>query len=408
MTEVRDHGGESSDDRDAHWLPTTSLASWLIVALSRSSASAATPTSRSSRRSKGNAHHASSRRDTSRLPRTRRMASRGQRAGPESFVLHVGPGLTNATTGVATAAFDSVPMLVIAGDVPSYYEGRGPHQEFNLRRDADQVSVYEPFVKRAWRVRRARPGAAHPCPSVGPGDCRPARTSTRVDPDGHPCRAPGSERGWPASTVERPTLSATTASAIAEQLRSAERPVLLAGGGTRRAAAQVRRLAECAGLPVLHTLMGTGVLPPDHPQLVGMIGFWGSPAANRLASTADVLLAVGTRFPETDSSSWEHGVTFSIPPTRLHPGRPRSPRAGPQLPDVHRGHCRRCAGSGGDHRGVRCNRRPSAGTTGKRCVPNASSFWRRARANAIVRLSFRCFLNESWRTSGAPPRMPSS
>jgi acetolactate synthase-1/2/3 large subunit len=63
--------------------------------------------------------------------------------------------------------------------------------------------------------------------------------------------------------------------------------------------------------------MGTGVLPPDHPQLLGMIGFWGSTAANRLASEADVILAVGTRFPETDSSSWEQGVTFNIPPTRL-------------------------------------------------------------------------------------------
>ena len=73
---------------------------------------------------------------------------------PGVVLLHVGPGVTNATTGVATAAFDSVPLLVIAGDVPSYYEGRGPHQEFNLRTDADQISVYEPFVKRAWRVRR--------------------------------------------------------------------------------------------------------------------------------------------------------------------------------------------------------------------------------------------------------------
>ena len=74
---------------------------------------------------------------------------------PGVVILHVGPGMTNAATGVATASFDSVPMLVLAGDVPSYYEGRGPHQEFNLRRDADQVSVYEPFVKRAWRVHRA-------------------------------------------------------------------------------------------------------------------------------------------------------------------------------------------------------------------------------------------------------------
>ena len=80
---------------------------------------------------------------------------------------------------------------------------------------------------------------------------------------------------------------------------------------------EVRRLAEIVGAPVAHTLMGTGVLPPDHPQLVGVVGFWGSPAANRLASKADVILAVGTRFPETDSSSWEPGVTFDIPPTRL-------------------------------------------------------------------------------------------
>ncbi len=79
----------------------------------------------------------------------------------------------------------------------------------------------------------------------------------------------------------------------------------------------MRHLAERVGAPVAHSLMGTGVLPPDHPQLLGMIGFWGSPTANRLAREADVILAVGTRFPETDSSSWEQGVTFSIPPTRL-------------------------------------------------------------------------------------------
>ena len=63
--------------------------------------------------------------------------------------------------------------------------------------------------------------------------------------------------------------------------------------------------------------MGAGALPPGHPQLVGTVGFWGSPVANRLAAQADVILAVGTRFPETDSSSWQEGVTFRIPPTKL-------------------------------------------------------------------------------------------
>ena len=99
--------------------------------------------------------------------------------------------------------------------------------------------------------------------------------------------------------------------------RLAERPFILAGGGTRRASAELLRLAEAAQVPVGHTLMGSGALPPDHPQLMGMVGFWGSPVANRLASTADLVLAVGTRFPETDSSSWEQGATFAIPPTRL-------------------------------------------------------------------------------------------
>ena len=121
----------------------------------------------------------------------------------------------------------------------------------------------------------------------------------------------------PPSPVSRPAISEATAAAIASELRQAARPVLLAGGGTRRAAREVRQLAELTGMPVAHTLMGTGVLPPGHPQLLGIIGFWGSPTANRLASEADVILAVGTRFPETDSSSWEPGVTFRIPPTRL-------------------------------------------------------------------------------------------
>ena len=235
---------------------------------------------------------------------------------PGVVVLHVGPGITNAATGVATAAFDSVPMIVIAGDVPSYYEGRGPHQEFNLRRDADQTSVYEPFVKRTWRITRADQVPrvlARAWDLALAGRPGPVLVSVPMDILAEVFEADV----HPASPLERPTLSSATASAIAEELRAARRPLILAGGGTRRAVAEVRRVAELTGAPVAHTLMGTGVLPPGHTQLIGILGFWGSPAANRLASEADVILAVGTRFPETDSSSWEHGVTFAIPPTRL-------------------------------------------------------------------------------------------
>src|SRR5213596_2975475 len=80
------------------------------------------------------------------------------RASGKTGVLltHLGPGLTNACTGVANAALDSIPMIVIAGDVPSHYYGRHPHQEFNLHQDADQCQIYRPFCKRVYRVDRAQ------------------------------------------------------------------------------------------------------------------------------------------------------------------------------------------------------------------------------------------------------------
>src|SRR5499427_10568658 len=74
---------------------------------------------------------------------------------PGVLLTHLGPGLTNACTGVANAALDSIPMVVIAGDVPSYYYGRHPHQEVNRNVDADQFEIYRPFCKRVYRVDRA-------------------------------------------------------------------------------------------------------------------------------------------------------------------------------------------------------------------------------------------------------------
>src|SRR6188508_1164139 len=73
---------------------------------------------------------------------------------PGVVLSHLGPGLTNAATGVANAALDSIPMVVIAGDVQSYFHGRHPHQEVNLHNDASQLEIYRPFCKRVYRVDR--------------------------------------------------------------------------------------------------------------------------------------------------------------------------------------------------------------------------------------------------------------
>src|SRR5205814_7440366 len=106
---------------------------------------------------------------------------------------------------------------------------------------------------------------------------------------------------------------------IVSALATAERPVLYAGGGvlSARASAELVALAEALEVPIAHSLMGKGAVREDHPLLLGMTGFWGTPIANEKCRTADVILAVGTRFAEANSSSWDPRFTFDIPPTRL-------------------------------------------------------------------------------------------
>ena len=86
------------------------------------------------------------------------------------------------------------------------------------------------------------------------------------------------------------------------------------------------------GVPVAHSLMGKGALSDDHPLVLGMTGFWGTSLVNQKTLGADVILAIGTRFKEADSSSWYRRYTFDIPPTRLATHRYRSERDRAQLP----------------------------------------------------------------------------
>ncbi len=239
---------------------------------------------------------------------------------PGVLLTHLGPGLTNACTGVANAALDSIPMVVIAGDVQSYYHGRHPHQEFNLHQDADQAQIYRPFCKRVYRVDRAADlprvmeRAFHLAQAGRPG---PVLVDIPMDlfSEDLPIDA---FRQVPAP-LARPTLDPSVAERIVEALATAERPVLYAGGGvlSARATAELAALAEALDVPVAHTLMGKGCLTEHHPLLLGQTGFWGTPISNEKCRTADLIVAVGTRLAEANSSSWDPRFTFSIPPTRL-------------------------------------------------------------------------------------------
>jgi acetolactate synthase I/II/III large subunit len=239
---------------------------------------------------------------------------------PGVLLTHLGPGLTNAATGVANAALDSIPMVVIAGDVQSYFHGRHPHQEVNLHQDADQYQIYRPFCKRVYRVDHARDlprviERAFHLAQTG----RPGPVLVDVPMDVFSTSLPIDAFSKTPAEIARPSIDAATAERIVTALATAERPVLYAGGGvlSARASAELTALAEALELPIAHTLMGKGVVREDHPLLLGMTGFWGTPIANEKCRTADVILAVGTRFAEANSSSWDPRFTFNIPPTRL-------------------------------------------------------------------------------------------
>lgn len=236
------------------------------------------------------------------------------------LMTHLGPGLTNAATGVANAALDSIPMVVIAGDIPTYYYGRHPHQEVNLHQDADQFQIFRPFCKRVYRVDNVRDlpriveRAFHLAQSGRPGpvlvDVPMDIFSADLEIDAFATTPP---------EIAKSGLDPATAARIVDALATSRRPVLYAGGGvlSARATQELQALAEALQVPVAHTLMGKGCLPHEHPLLLGQSGFWGTPIANEKCRTADLIVAIGTRLAEANSSSWDPRFTFSIPPTRL-------------------------------------------------------------------------------------------
>ena len=239
---------------------------------------------------------------------------------PGVVLSHLGPGLTNASTGVANAALDSIPMVVIAGDVPSYYYGRHPHQEMNLHKDANQSEMYQPFCKRVYRVDRvedlprAVERAFYLCQSGRPG---PVLVDVPMDIFSADLLE-GSFAKTPPKLAKQ-AIDPESVEYIVDALAKAERPVLYAGGGviSSHATEELAALAEALELPVSHTLMGKGCMKEDHPLLAGQTGFWGIPVSNELCREADLILAVGTRLAEANSSSWNEEYTFKIGPTRL-------------------------------------------------------------------------------------------
>lgn len=244
--------------------------------------------------------------------------------GKASVLLsHLSPGLTNAATGVANAAMDCIPMVVIAGDVPTHYYGKHPHQEVNLHADASQYEIYRPFVKRAWRVDTpelfpeiiekafalAENGQPGPVLVDVPMDIFSAKIDTSLfDRLRHNTKS-----------LTKPSMDEETAARIVHSLVGAKSPLLYVGGGVALAGAtrELEQFVDHLNIPVAHSLMGKGMLRDDHPFTLGMTGFWGTKFINDKCLQADWVLGLGTRFKEVDCSSWYADYTFNFPPSKL-------------------------------------------------------------------------------------------
>lgn len=236
---------------------------------------------------------------------------------------HLGPGIMNTVTGVGNASLDSIPMVLIAGDVPRYYYGKHPHQEVNLHADASQYEILRPIVKRAWRVDdpEAVPEildkAFRLAESGRPG---PVLISVPMDVFSEEIEEDLFARTYHDShETIRPALAPSAAKAIAKKLVEAKNPVIHAGGGVLSAGAskELQELAEFLDIPISRTLMGQGCISDTHPLMLGQTGFWGLEFTHKFTANADILLALGTRFAEADSSSWYPGVTFDMRKTEL-------------------------------------------------------------------------------------------
>jgi acetolactate synthase-1/2/3 large subunit len=216
-----------------------------------------------------------------------------------------GPGVTNAVTGIATAYMDSIPMVVITGQVPTHAIGQDAFQE------CDTVGITRPCVKHNYLVKDVRELAAtikkafYLATTGRPGpvlvDIPKDVTAQRCEfhyPETVALRSYNPVRKGHPGQIKK----------AVQLLTEAKRPMVYAGGGVvlSDAAPQLREFVKLLGFPCTNTLMGLGAYPGTDQQFLGMLGMHGTYEANMAMQHCDVLLAVGARFDDRVIGNPEH------------------------------------------------------------------------------------------------------
>ena len=234
-----------------------------------------------------------------------------------------GPGVTNTVTGIATAYMDSIPMVVLTGQVPTQYIGQDAFQE------CDTVGITRPCVKHNFLVKDVKDLAltikkAFHIASTG----RPGPVVVDIPKD---ITAQMCEFDYP-KTIQMRSYNPVVKGHLGQikravqMLQEAKRPIIYTGGGVilSDAAEKLTQLARKLDFPVTNTLMGLGGFPATDPQFVGMLGMHGTFEANNAMHYADVILAIGARFddrvignPEHFSSEKRRVIHIDIDPSSI-------------------------------------------------------------------------------------------
>ena len=215
-----------------------------------------------------------------------------------------GPGATNLLTGIATAQADSAPMVAVTGQVPVAMIGKDAFQE------SDIIGMANPALKYSYQPRTpeeiptmvkqgfyiAETGRPGPVLLDIPKDVQQNEANIPFPDE---VRVPG-YHPWTDPDMQN------TARAV-ELLLSAQKPIILAGGGViiSSAFAELQSIAELLMIPVVTTFKGKGAFPEDHPLSLGPIGMHGHAEANKLMTEADCVLAIGTRFSDRSVGTFE-------------------------------------------------------------------------------------------------------
>lgn len=233
----------------------------------------------------------------------------------------IGPGTLNSCIGLATTYVDSSALLQLCGDTHVHMMGTGVLQEIERYRDSNITQALEPLVKRIWRAesveqlprimkrafRLMTGGRGGPCAVMLPMDVQCDSLDV------------AEEQMEPGNRYYGPSVDGKSIEKALSLMKTAQRPVILAGGGALRAKAGelIEELGETWGAAIVTTLAGKGAVLETHPWYAFHTGSKGTPVGLEVCRKADLILAVGTRFADETTCSYRKGASFNFPDTKL-------------------------------------------------------------------------------------------